>query len=264
MPARFAIAVVSAFSVIACEPESWSPTGMRQPRCGIAVWSADHETGDLSQWYVAAGGGEFNSGSAVSAASTDVAHAGRYSAKATITAPPTSAVRLFRFTRNIPEAYYSAWYYFPRIYTPTWWIVFAYKSRISASADSDPFWYLSVGNRANGTMYFYLQWWPGPWPHGTPEGPHQGEYGGRAYRQTLIDIPVGKWVHLEVYLRQSAGFTGQIIAWQDGVEILNQENVKTRYPFEGADWAIANYSESISPSPATIYFDDAVVSTCVG
>jgi hypothetical protein len=110
-------------------------------------------------------------------------------------------------------------------------------------------------------MYFFLTWWYGPWPGGTVEGPHQGESGGRDYRQTIKDIPVGKWVHLEAYLRQSADFTGQIIVWQDGVEILNQNNVKTRYPYMGNEWALSSYSESISPSPATIYFDDAAIST---
>lgn len=227
------------------------------------LWSADHEEGDLSDWYTPSGGGEFNSGGGVSTASTDVARSGRYSAKATITAPPTAGVRLFRWreSRANPEAYYSAWYYFPRIYRPSWWIIFQFKSRAGSTLDPDPFWFVQVGNRADGTMYLYLTWWYGPWPNGTVEGPHQGEFGGQDYRQTIKDLPVGQWVHIEVFLRQSAGFDGQIIVWQDGVEILRQDNVKTRYPFMGDEWAPSNYSASISPSPATIYIDDAVIST---
>lgn len=226
------------------------------------LWSADHEEGDMSDWYTASGGGEFNSGG-ISIASSDVAHSGRYSAKATISAPPTTGARLFRWneSRANQEAYYSTWVYFPQVYTPSWWIVFLYKSRASSTTDPDPFWFVQVGNRQDGAMYFFLTWWYGPWPGGTVEGPHQGESGGRDYRQTIKDIPVGKWVHLEAYLRQSAGFTGQIIVWQDGVEILNQNNVKTRYPYMGNEWALSSYSESISPSPATIYFDDAAIST---
>ena len=96
------------------------------------LWSADHEEGNMSDWYTPSGGGEFNSGGGVSSASTDVAHSGRYSAKATIATPPSpSAVRLFRWaeSRANPEAYYSAWFYFPRIHTPSWWIIDQFKSR---------------------------------------------------------------------------------------------------------------------------------------
>ena len=91
------------------------------------------------------------------------------------------------------------------------------------------------------------------------EGPHSGEFGGRTYEQTLKDLPTNEWVHLEIFLRESASFDGQIIVWQDGVEILRQDNVKTRYPYMGDEWSIASYAGSISPSPATIYFDDATI-----
>jgi hypothetical protein len=227
------------------------------------IWSADHEEGQLSDWYVDNGGGEFNSGNAVSTASTDVAHRGRYSVKATISAPPVSGVRLFRWTESLARqrAYYSAWYYFPRIHQAPWWNIFGFKSRPNTALESDPFWYVQVGNRPNGTMYLYLSWWPQLWPDRGVEGPHAGEFGGRDYRQTVKDLPAGQWVHIEAFLHQSAAFDGQIVVWQDGVEILNQSGVKTRYPAVGNEWSINNYTEAISPSPATIYVDDAVIST---
>jgi hypothetical protein len=72
---------------------------------------------------------------------------------------------------------------------------------------------------------------------------------------------VGQWFHLEAYLRQSSAFTGQIIVWQDGVEIFNQNNVKTRYSTSANDWSINNYGDHVVPSPFTMYFDDAAIST---
>jgi len=228
------------------------------------LWYADHEEGNMSDWYTPAGGGEFNSGSGVSSASTDVAHTGRYSAKATISTPPSpSAVRLFRWTesRANPEAYYSAWFYFPRNYTLSWWLIDFFKSRSCSTCDPDPFWFVQAGNRPNGAMFLFLTWWYGPWPNGTVEGPHQGEFGGHDYYQTLKDLPTNQWVHIEIFLRQSAAFDGEIVVWQDGVEILRQSNVKTRYPFMGDEWGLGSYSASISPSPATIYIDDAAIST---
>jgi hypothetical protein len=233
------------------------------PPLPTILWSADHEEGNMSDWYTPSGGGEFNSGGGVSAASTDVAHTGRYSAKATISTPPSpSAVRLFRWaeSRANPEAYYSAWFYFPRIYTPSWWIIDQFKSRECSTCDPDPFWFVQAGNRLNGTMFLYLTWWYGPWPNGTVEGPHEGEFGGRDYYQTIKDLPTNQWVHVEIFLRQSSAFDGEIAVWQDGVEILRQSNVKTRYPYMGDEWAPSSYSGSILPSPATIYIDDAAIS----
>jgi hypothetical protein len=276
MPARFTIVIVAGLILIACGAGSSAPTAptpsagpdVPRPRCGDVVWSADHETGDLSQWYVGSGGGEFNSGAATSSASQDVAHSGRYSAKTTIhtpNTPVTSGVRLFRWneSRAHPEARYSVWFYFPQRYTaPAWWNMFSFKSRDGATAN-DPVWSLHAGNRPSGAMYLFLNWWEGL----SIEGPGRGTFGGRNYSQTVQDIPVRQWTHLEVYLRQSSAFDGQIIVWQDGVELFNVNSVRTRYPApNGAnEWSVNNYSEIIVPSPTTIYIDDAAISTaCLG
>jgi hypothetical protein len=234
---------------------------LRQQRCGDVVWSADHETGDLSQWYADDGGGEFNGGTARSSATQDVARSGRHSVRTIIQAPHDSgesAVRLFRWkeSRAHAEACYSAWYYFPHRYVvKEWWNIFSFKSR-NATAN-DAFWQLSVGNRPNGAMYVYLTWW-GP----RIEGPQPGESGLRHFAQWLKDIPVGRWTQLQVYLRQSRGFDGQIVVWQDGVTLFNLDNVRTRYPeATGAnEWSINNYSDNLDPSPTTVYIDDAAIS----
>jgi len=238
-------------------------TGHATTQAPNVLWSADHEKGNLSEWYATSGGGEFNSGTAMSTASTDVARSGRFSAKATIYTPPISGVRLFRWmeSKANQEAYYSAWYYFPRIYQAEWWNIFQFKSRRDAAVSPDPFWYVQVGNRPNGTMYLYLTWWPQLWSDRGVEGPHRGETGGRNYGQAIKDLPVGQWVHIEAFLRQSAVFDGQITIWQDGVEILTQRDVKTRYRAGGAEWSLNNYAASMWPSPATIYIDDAAIST---
>jgi len=226
------------------------------------VWSADHETGDLSQWYVGDGGGEFNSGRAEASASQDVAHSGRYSAKLTIetpSVPMTSGVRLFRWREShaLTEACYSAWFYFPRRYNaPIWWNIFAFKSR-TGNSTNDAFWSLEIGNRLQGPMFAYLNWW-----EGLPvDGPQQGQHGGRSFDQRVKDVPVGEWTHFEVYLRQSSAFDGRIIVWQDGVELFDVDKVRTRYPApNGAnEWLLANYSDIITPDPATIYVDDAAI-----
>jgi hypothetical protein len=243
-----------------CGSNSFSPTGPTSWASGTVLWSADHETGDLSQWYRDGGGGEFNSGAASSSASQDVAHSGRFSAKGTISTPGASGVRLFRWreSRANVEAYYSVWFYFPRVYAPGWWDIFQFKSRNETIAN-DPFWFLQVTNRSSTAMSVFLYWWNGL----SIEGPRRGEFGGRSFSQALKDVLVDSWTHIEVFLRQSSGFDGRIIVWQDGVELFNLSNVRTRYPSSNGanEWAVTNYGDGIVPSPTTIYFDDAAIST---
>jgi hypothetical protein len=210
------------------------------------LWSADHSTGDLSQWSLNSGGGVFNSAGGTAQASTDVAHSGTHSAKLTISnVKGDQGTRLFRWreSQSNKELYYSVYLYFPQRYSrPNWWNVFQFKSK--TATNNDPFFLLEVGNRPNGNMYIYMYDWQER----------------KSYQQSAVDIPVGKWVHIEVFYRSSGTTDGQIIVWQDGVEILKASGVRTRYPDGDTQWSVNNYSDAISPDPAYIYADDAMIS----
>jgi hypothetical protein len=228
------------------------------PRPGSIVWSADMETGDLSQWSLPdvpggpnAGGGVFNSGLA-EATVDGLAHNGGHSAKLSITTPsiPTSGTRLFRWKEShiYTELYYRAWYYFPRRYvpdgSPSWWNVFQWKSKHAAG--NDPFFALNVGNRANGAMHFYL------YDQNTKS----------SYDQTVKDIPEQQWIRVEASYVCAGDKTGHVTFWQDGVRIFDVANVQTRYPDGGCEWSLNNYSGSLDPRSAVIYVDDAAI--CAG
>jgi len=218
-----------------------------------ALWSADHETGDLSNWTISGpsgSGGMFNSGTATGVASPDYAHTGTYSLKATISG--SSAVRMFRWneTYQNPTMYYSAWYYFPQRYQATagWWNIMQWKSVTQANncnlSLSDPFYVLDVHNRADGTMYLRLYNW------------QKGFY----TEQTLKNINVGQWVHVQAYYKSAGDNTGHVTIWQDGVQIIDLANVQTKYTGGCYAWSVDNYSGGLSPNPATIYADDVSIS----
>ena len=120
-----------------------SATSSAPPHPGTVIWSADMETGDLSQWSVPdvpdgpnTGGGVFNSGLArASVDEVGLAHSGLHSAKLFVNPQstedlPTSGTRLFRWLEpeKHPELYYRVWFYFPQRYVPNgnppWWNVF--------------------------------------------------------------------------------------------------------------------------------------------
>ncbi len=251
---------------------------------GSILWQADHEEGTLDDWQASdskyPGGGVFNTGEeAVKAsATTKQAHAGRYSAEATITGAVRArhgnrAVRLMRWTDrpwdkggdHLPKAaYYSTWMFFPRTYNPNkyspwdpgdggWWNVFQFKAHDNDDV-SQPVWTLNVyHNDVSQKMQFYLYS-----VVNKPSG---------IYQTAAIPLPVGRWVHVEAYYRVNAGRGGEIVIWQDGKEILRGTQIRTaisktkEYPI----WGIGNYTDHIAgphgEGRSTIYFDDCIIST---
>jgi hypothetical protein len=223
------------------------------PPAGNVIWSADSETGDLSQWYYPSvradgneGGGLFNSGTANTVASQDQAHSGRWSMKMTIDTPPESGTRLFRWLEPHTHSNltYSAWFYIPQRYAVTnYWNIFQWKSKVSSTGRVDPFFVLNVGNRSDGTMYLYLRNWQK----------------GQSYIQTLKNVPVGQWFNVTANYVCAGDNTGRVTFWQDGTLLFDLQNVQTRYSNGDCQWSIDNYSDGLQPSHATIYTDDAQI-----
>jgi hypothetical protein len=246
------------------------------PPTGKILWSANHEVGDMREWYLPDalgapnvgslggnnGGGEFDSGSYTPAiVTTEQAHSGTRSAKLSINAATqASGVRLFRWleSQTHPNLYYSAWFYFPQKYAITGWSnFFQFKSKSpSAIGGTDPIFYLDARMRPNGNPYFRLDWWnqltiPGPLPIPGP----------RVWEQTIADIPIGKWFKLEAHYVSAGDFTGRITIWQDDALLFDLQGVRTRYPDGNTAWAVCAYGQGITPQPTVLYVDDAFIST---
>jgi hypothetical protein len=211
------------------------------------LWSANHDAGNMGEWYLNGCGGEFNSGVSQSVASTDVALSGSHSAKMTIGTPsaPESGARLFRWceSRSNQELYYSVWYFFPKHYiAPNWWNMFQWKSRNATR--NDPFYILNVGNSgAGGAMRFYLYDWQRK----------------RSHAQGVMDVPVGRWFQVEAFYRCAADGSGRVLFWQDGQLLFDVAGESTRYGDGNCEWSVTNYSDLVDPDPTTVYVDDAAI-----
>jgi hypothetical protein len=239
------------------------------------------ESGDLTQWYAPAasegdlsGGGLYNSGTFGAQASAKQAHSGQYSLRTEITAPPSSGVRAFRWKelRQYRELYASVWFYIPTRYGLTadpnigqYWDIFQFKSR-STDGRNDPFWMFSADTGPDGNYYLRAGW---GWGGVQVPGPYViSSIGGKNYSQQIVPLPVGRWAHLEAFIRQSNGFDGAVTLWQDGVELFDFQNVRTGYENCSYSswcveqyWSVNNYSDGLSPSPSVLYIDDAAIAT---
>ena len=267
--------------------QTWIDSLPAQTKRAI-LWSADHEEGTLADWtfphFRYAGGGVFNTGGSdvSAAASVDVAHSGKWAARAHIRHARRAqqgprAVRLMRWTNRAwddggvafpAEAYFSTWLYVPHKYNPQkyppwdpgdggWWNIFQFKSK-DTNDDSQPVWVigLAYSDKFN-FMYLYL--------YSKYNPPHSFE------QPAAFEVPSQRWVHVEAFYKCAPGKKGRIAVWQDGRKIIDLTNVVTSLGGKtGNDltpiWGIGSYTDHIRGDPdgegtATLFFDDAIVST---
>jgi len=269
--------------IISCgiSKDSWIDT-LPQDVLDSILWKSELEERNLNEWtdegFEWPGGGIFLTGDddVTADVSDSVSHSGKYSAYAEITNAYRSengnrAVRYMRWTDKpwdddgeyFPDsAYYSVWMYFPYKYNPNkyepwdpgdggWWNVFQFKSNDS-DGESQPIWTLNISyDEDEDMMYFYLRS-----KYNTPSTYLQDD--------KILYIPAKEWIHIEAFYKQSTDNQGKITIWQNSTKILQVDNVQTILA-ENSTWGIGNYTDHVAggevEGSATIYFDDAIVST---
>ena len=76
-----------------------------------------------------------------------------------------------------------------------------------------------------------------------------------------MPIPIGRWFNVEAFYQCDASGAGRVAIWQDGTQLWDIQNVDTRYADGDCAWSVNNYSSGLTPATATIYIDDAAIST---
>ena len=223
------------------------------------LWSADHETGDTSQWL-----GEWNSGKVRVTTVRSPVRSGSYACAMRISGNAGARMAVDRIGRaSLPKtAWYSAWYYFPEKVNPKiYWNIMQWKRATAPyGSGSHPVYTLNVDyDDADGSMAVYL------YNHVGRDGRYNTEgEGGVAISD--VPIPLRKWVHIEVFYEWSPRRSGQVTVFQDGQRVMNVENVITEFPYPTNDfrmrqWTVNNYTSGTRPAAQTLYIDDAAISS---
>jgi len=201
------------------------------------LWSTDHESGDLTDWYLAPGGGLVPD---TSMSPVEVvkgpAHSGSWSLHLTdLAASDTIGPGVYRELDSPPDAYYSAWYYIPRQYqTRSQWTIMKFRSR----SDDDPNM-ISHGHDLNlrtlpgGQLILYVY-------------SHDPMY----LQAPLVDppaiVPVEAWFQLEVLYRQRTDETGKLLVWLDDRLVYDLEQRRTAGS-NALVWSPCNVGEDVVP-----------------
>jgi hypothetical protein len=214
------------------------------------LWTATFEPGDLSEWTADGGGNTLVDISAgVPLATNAIAHRGRYAGRSLI-APAMGATSLSYLYRDEPspkEAYYSAWFYVPSTFAVKSWLSLSHFRGSPSGRGDDllPLWDVNLYPRlGDGALVAHLY-----------------NYSTLMNAEEPIQtvVPLDTWVQFEVLLRKATDATGRIAVWQDGVLVIDVQNVQTTLS-DVVQWDAGGASDSVIPSPATVFLDDAAIS----
>jgi hypothetical protein len=176
-------------------------------------------------------------------------HSGQYAAAFTVRSDVDggSQVRCVQQGVFPTAAYYRAWYYIPnpvQIQNGKVWNLFHFQG-----AGDPGLWDVTLIPSGDGgirtTTYDFLTAIP-PLPAGVPPAP---------------PVPIGRWFHIEVYFKRSAGPSGQILMWQDGMLAAEITGVQTD-PTTWGQWYVGNLADfgALTPAESTVYVDDVMIS----
>jgi hypothetical protein len=215
---------------------------------GSLIWSARHESGNLSEWTERAqGGSQMDTADATVGLSTDFAHTGRYSVRLGNVATGTyEAARLWRQSGFPTEAYYSAWFYLPSSYkTVSDWTIL--QVRPGAADPTMVTLFLDVSLRSLSTGDLILSVYD-----------HRGDYLRAPTPVPALFVPIGRWFQIEIFFRNVADDSGRFTLWLDGQQ--SYDLVRPMFGSQPVYFTVCNTSEELSPAASAIYIDDAAVS----
>ncbi len=201
------------------------------------LWSTNHESGDLSDWYLAPGGGLVpdTSMSPVNVVAGP-AHSGRFSLQLIDLAGSDSiGPGVYRELDSPPDAYYSAWYFIPRQYqTKSQWTIMKFRSR----SDDDPNT-ISHGHDLNlrtlpgGQVILYVY-------------SHDPTYLQAPLADPPAVVPVEAWFQLEVLYHPRMDETGKLLVWLDDRLVYDLEQRRTAGS-NALVWSPCNVGEDVEP-----------------
>jgi len=213
------------------------------------LWWTDHETGDLSDWTRDGGGTWTSLGGTLELVDSPV-RSGKYALRASVSSnsPNVQSSGIGIREALMPnEACYSAWFFVPTAITTTsFWLFFKFRSRTAfdqPTTDVD-MWDLDVVSGSNGSPALLL------YRHDREEG----------ITASTPNVPIARWFQLEACLLAANDSTGHLRVWLDG-EAVFELNSQLTMPSQWVEWNVGSIAEAITPTSASIYVDDAAIST---
>lgn len=216
---------------------------------GLIFW-AGAESGDDSEWTAGdAGGTTFTEAQGLVEVVTAPVRRGSHAFRAIITDPNATLTQATLF-RNGPfpaEAYYSAWFLLAEYHATAYWAIMKIQAREVPADRTSPVvnvWDLALESDATDTLTLFLN------DHRTDT----------IVARSSLPVPIGRWFHVEMFVKAAVDPTGSVAVWQDGAPVLEIHDYPTA-PTDFLLFGVGNIATAIDPTIATIEIDDVAIST---
>jgi hypothetical protein len=213
------------------------------------IWSANHESGTFDEWMSDDAGASYAIGDGSTfAIVTDLARSGTHSVR--VSSPATSAdaaAGLYRHWNSLSEAYFSVWYYVPRVVkTTSYWTIMQFSPSLPSAPPAGTSMNLNLRGLPNGQMALEIV------------------QQRQAYLRTPLAIPtpivpIAQWFQIEAKFRSATDETGLLKVWLDGNLVYDVEGRVTALG-DDVYFTLCSATSVATPTPTEIYFDDVIVS----
>jgi hypothetical protein len=217
------------------------------------LWSARHETADLSEWSrEGTSATAIDEGDGSIATSEAFAHSGRYSVKLQKIVTGTTAAgagpRLLRFGNLPKRAYYSAWFLVPQAYrTSSYWTILQFDIHGSTTPVEDRGVNLQLrslpGDNGLVLQVFF----------------HQSAFLAAPLAYPTPVVAIGRWFQVEVEFEAASDATGKLVIWLDGRRVYDISSRATVDP-DSLEFILSSMLVDAEPSPVDLYVDDVIIS----
>jgi len=222
-------------------PDGGDIPGQTDP---IAVpWSTSFENGFCD--FVKAGGFCLGGGTRRTV-TTPVPKSGMFAAEFSVVTTDTMNIQARCVLQGaLPnEAYYSAWYYVPALATldstSSLFNLFHFRG---GDASPDGLWDVTLVNSSNGDLELLVYDFLAP----------------RVRKQTNPrPIPIGRWFHIQFYLKRASDATGAIALYQDDELLVEASGIVTDNS-SWAQWYVGNIAKGLTPPVSTVYVDQVTI-----
>jgi hypothetical protein len=160
--------------------------------------------------------------------------------------PDAQQTRCVRRGELPASAYYGAWYFVPEAHSTggALWNLLHFRGGTGEEAAYHHLLDVTLVDAADGGLELVVY----------------SSVAARTYRaESPVPVPIGKWFHIELYLRRAADATGAVTLYQDGTRLLDVSGVVTDDSTH-AQWYVGNLAYGLNPAESTLYVDDVSIS----
>jgi hypothetical protein len=180
---------------------------------------------------------------------TEPHHQGRFAAEFKVVGGQLNQTRCVRQGALPESAYYGAWYFIPEALkeVKSAWNLWHFQG-LDDPDDVQDLWDVTLARGAQ----------PGDWElvvYDPLSPPPNNTYRSADRRP----VPIGRWFHIELFLKRAADASGEIRLYQDRVLLLEHTGLRSDAS-KYTQWYVGNWAENATPPDSSLYVDDMSIS----